>query len=223
MQEDWTQGERTTSWQLGNFWQAGANIPNNASCGGQVTFSGLEPGTEYYVFCEVYFGSTLLATIDGYVTTDSEWEEPDEPDEPSVNIEPWDWAKSNGTAREDAVLSTWLLYALPGVYNETNLFSYQVWNDMVEKVAEIRGAMGWSWDEYYANKDDTKMLYGDYHLYANRFNSLRNNIEIVGDDYLGIGLIPNSKIPHPVYPGDDVLFSYFTTLTDYMNDCIDLL
>lgn len=218
LQEDWAQGERTTSWQLGGFWKSGANIPNNAPSGGQVTFSGLESGTEYYVFCEVYFGSTWLATIDGYVTTDSEWEEPEEPDEPSVNIAKWDWAKSNGTASEDAVYSTWLLYVLPELYNATNLFSYQVWNDMVDKVAEIRRAMGWYWDDTYAYQDDTKMLYGDYRLYAYQFNSIRNNIEMVGKT-LGV----KSTIPDKVYSGDDVFRDYFITLTDYMNECIDNL
>ena len=35
-----------------------------------ITISGLEPDTEYSVTCRVYHGSTLLATISGYVTTD---------------------------------------------------------------------------------------------------------------------------------------------------------
>lgn len=217
LSEELSQGERTTSWQLGSFWKSGANIPNNASSGGQVTFSGLESGTEYYVFCEVYFGSTWLATIDGYVTTDSEWEEPDEPDIPSVYIEKWSWSKSNGTATEEDVQKTLLVHMFPSVYS-TKYFSHKVWNDMVDKVAEIRGAMGWEWDSYYAYQDDTKMLYGDYHLYAYQFNSIRNNIELVGK-HLDI----KSEIPHKVYSGDDVLVSYFTILTDYMNDCIDKL
>ena len=149
------------------------------------------------------------------------YEEPDEPDIPSVYIEKWSWSKSNGTATDTDVQNTYKVYIFPELYS-TELFAHRVWNDMVEKVAEIRGAMGWSWDYTYADKDDTKMLYGDYFLYAYQFNSIRNNIETVGET-LGIGTISDSRIPHPVYSDDDVLFSYFTTLTDYMNTCIDYL
>lgn len=231
---EWGQGIRTTLWYLGYpnggtptdtsfyLWKSGANIENHASSGGDVSFVGvLEPDTRYYVLCQVYHGSDLISEIDGEFITDSEYVEPDEPDIPSVYIEPWDWSKSNGTATDTDVQNTYMVYALPELYS-TELFAHRVWNDMVEKVDEIRGVMGWDWDYTYAYKDDTKMLYGDYILYAYQFNSIRNNIEIVGNT-LGIGKISDSQIPHPVYSGDDVLFSYFTTLTDYMNRCIDNL
>lgn len=209
--------------------------------GGDCSFSGLSPNTGYFVDCYITRTDTgawltSLATETFYTNSSGGGgggeepdepdepdvpDEPDEPDEPSVNIAKWDWTKSNGTATDDAVFNTYWTLALHELYG-TEGFSHMVWNDMVEKVAEIRRAKGWNWDLSYATKVGTKMMYDDYHLYAYQFNSLRNNIEIVGSN-IGIGLIPEEQIPHPVYSGNDVLVSYFRTLTDYMNACIDNL
>ncbi len=221
LQTSWSQGIRTTSWQIGNLWAPGEDIPNNAEYGGEVTFSGLDADTEYYVVCEVYHGSTLLSTIDGYVTTDADeggWEEPDEP---TVDIAKWSWYASNGT--NASAIETFTSYATLTKGSPTESFYHTVWNDMVEKAWEIiKASTNW-WDSTYGSLDDTKFYSEPYELTADMFNSLRNNIELVGNGYLGIG---RTGIPRPVYSYDSnypVKASYFTTLTDYMNECIDNL
>lgn len=79
---DWANGTRTVNWYLG---YAGGSVPTatdyykcdtgNSLADGEsfsdtVTFSGLSSNTRYYVLCEVYHGTTLLASLTGYATTD---------------------------------------------------------------------------------------------------------------------------------------------------------
>jgi hypothetical protein len=66
----------------------------------------------------------------------------------------------------------------------------------------------------YGSYDDTKMTTdGDYTLTAKKFNSLRYNI---GSRKVSTGITEKKR-------GDPVLGSYFITLTDCINDWIDLL
>lgn len=72
----WNDGTRTANWSLWNDDTSksytGHTIANGVSSSSVITISGLEPDTKYSVTCRVYHGSTLLATISGYVTTDEE-------------------------------------------------------------------------------------------------------------------------------------------------------
>ena len=90
-------------------------------------------------------------------------------------------------------------------------FSYTVWNELCEKVLEIRQALGKSWNSYYLTFAKTKMTASDKTLTAARYNSLRYN---VGDSYsTGISEVSS---------GDTVKGQiHFLNLTDKINEWID--
>jgi hypothetical protein len=140
----------------------------------------------------------------------------------------WDWEISNGSASayetEDA------FYAVRD-RDYTNKFSHNVWNDLVNKVKDVLAEKGMEWDYTWDSYENTRMTISPYELTAKMFNSLRNNIELVGVE-VGIGKITNSTtpdeaedgtIPHPVKKDNIVFGHYFLTLADYINDCIDKL
>lgn len=130
----------------------------------------------------------------------------------NINISLWTW--EGWTSSYNAITQK----------KATTDFSHKTWNEIVDKVVDVlHNGLNSSWDIGYATVGDTKMLISsDRELTAIKFNSVRNNIELAGKD-IGIGKIPNSDIPHPVYPGDKVLGEYFLTLTNYINDCIKVL
>ncbi len=84
----WAGGTRTVNWYLGraggtmpttsSYYKSntGNSLANGVSTSGTVTFSGLSANTMYGVLCEVYHGSTKLATLTGYATTKYEELEP---------------------------------------------------------------------------------------------------------------------------------------------------
>lgn len=167
----------------------------------------VEADTNYYVWVRCCFGSDS-GTIDFYV-------EP--PGTSSPTIEKWSWTSSNGGAS-----STQTRNAYNAVVNKTAVtnFSHIVWNDMVDKVKDIMDeAVGW-WDGTYATYSNTRFNASPYELTADMFNSLRNNIEIAGNSYLGLGYKTGID---KVNSGDKVYGDYFLTLADYINDCIDNL
>ena len=134
-----------------------------------------------------------------------------------VDISRWSWEVSNGTASDGETSD-----AYNAVYYEqpTTNFSHKVWNDMVSKVYDVAFAKTKWWDSDYASVDDTKFTSEPYELTAVMFNSLRNNIELIGNrsDVLGY----KTGIGR-VFPGDEVDGDYFLTLANYMNDCIDVI
>lgn len=146
-----------------------------------------------------------------------------EPPKPAISK--WDWTASNGeNASANVTLNSY--YAL-NKDTHTSDFSHLVWMDMVDKVWEvIQSKTNW-WDSDYADKNTTKNLPqnsdGLYELTAVAFNSLRNNIELIGNrsDVLGkktgIGQVFAQNANYPVKA------EYFLTLADYINDCIDNL
>ena len=152
---------------------------------------------------------------------EDEWEEPDEP---SVNIEKWDWSKSNGKATADdydAVRSTFFVYVNPIIYCETTRFSHKVWNDMVDKVWELLEVTTKWWITDYTTYSGAKMESSPYELTADKFNSLRNNLDSVCK-YLNIPITGIGKV-YSYSKNYPVLFSYFTTITNTINNCIDNL
>ena len=130
----------------------------------------------------------------------------------NVSITPWTW--EDWTTSYNAITQK----------KATTDFSYRTWNEIVSKVIDVlHNGVNRSWDNGYATSADTKMSSAiGKELTAIRFNSVRNNIELVGV-HIGIGKISNSDIPHPVYSGDKVLGEYILTLTNYINKCIKTL
>ena len=140
------------------------------------------------------------------------------PSSTTETVAKWSWTASNGSA---SVTETSEAYNAVKKKQSTKNFSHLVWNDMVDKVHDVIKAYSRSadWDSSYAPYENTKMNSAPYYLTAVKFNSLRNNIEIVGG-WLSLGYRTDIG---KVESGDYVYGEYFTTLADYINDCIDKL
>ena len=171
-------------------------------------------GQTYYIFFRAYdaveSGITILNISD--VTE-------------KISIKKWSWSASNGSNASATVTSN-SYYAL-SKGTKTSNFSHLVWMDMVDKVWEIiRATTNW-WDSSHASLSDTKNLPqnsdGLYELTAVAFNSLRNNIELIGNQSnvlgykTGIGKVEAQNTDYPVKA------QYFLTLANYINSCIDNL
>lgn len=176
----WTNGTRTAYWYLGspnggtpteNAYHKSktASISDGVSSGGQVTFTGLEPDTDYGVYCAVYHDSTFLKSWQGYVSTDKE----NSGGGSATSIVVWSWSESNGSASKEQTIKAYNATSVKGAVSD---FSHLVWNDMVDKCKEILDAINSSWDSRYASYTNTKMTTSDRVLTAERFNSLRYNI-----------------------------------------------
>ena len=223
LDEGWSNGTRTTIWYLGkgyipsefdnDKWAPGEDIEDRAPSGGEVTFENLETDTRYYVLCEVWHGANRVKSIDGEFVTDSEeggWEEPDQP----LDIVKWDWSATNER------LQAWLSLTVPKLYPIEPNFSHNVWNALVDKVAEVRSASGtYHWDSTHASLNDTKMNSKPYELTAVKFNSLRNNLNLVCD-YRGVKR-PDMPFVYSMNKRYPVLASYFNEITNAINRCID--
>lgn len=152
-------------------------------------------GVKYYIFVRGYSGEET-GHVELCVTA-------------PCTVAKWSWSASNGSASTQQTSD-----AHSAILNreDTRNFSHRVWNDLVDKVKEILEEKGLSWDTYYATHSGTKMTSEPYELTADKFNSLRNNLDFA---YVtGISKV-NS--------GDAVLGSYFTTLALCINSAIDTL
>jgi hypothetical protein len=207
----WTNGTRTVHWFIG-VPNAGyysqtktASIEDGVSSGGSVTFTGLSANTEYSVYCEIYHGTTLLASLEGLVTTSSS----SSGGGGTASLAEWSWTVSNGTATDEETQRAYGA-AVQALY--VNRFSYRVWNDMVYKTKAILDSIGASWDNYYDFFSDTLMTENDRTLTASRFNSLRYNI----GSHFSTGI-------QEVKTGDEVDGDYFKTLGQRINAWINSL
>ena len=225
LDDEWGNGTRTTAWYLGHpnggmptvtsfyVWKPGKDIEDHAMAGGDVEFTGLEPDTQYYVLCEVYHGSTKLGEFEGEFVTDEEggdWEEPDQP----LDIEKWDWSATNER------LKAFYSLVAPRAYPMEQNFSHNVWNALVDKVSEVRSASGtYAWDDSHASLYDTQMHSEPYELTAVKFNSLRNNLNLLCD-YRGVERpdIPFVYSMNKIYTVDAI---YFLNIATFINKCID--
>lgn len=199
----WADGTRTVTWYLGynttptlSYYQRTGTsyLANGALTGGHITFN-LPPARYWGIYCTVFNGSTYLTQC---------WSE--------VTLVPvWSWSSSNGIASATATSA-----AYNAVVNKTatNNFSHVVWNDMVDKVKTLTDNITGYWDTDYATYYNTKFNSTPYELTATMFNSLRNNLELVGAEFgyskTGIGVV--SK-------GGEVKGDYFLTLAEYINKC----
>lgn len=158
-------------------------------------------GRWYYLFVEKYPTDTLPDDEDASYTVHII---------PPYKEKPlkWGWQQSNGTASAQQTQNAYSAILGNGY---TTSFSYLVWNDMVEKVKEILDYMDEAWETYgSADYSSTKMTASDKMLTATRFNSLRFNI----GSHKSTGITDKVR-------GNDVIGSYFTTLTNCINAWID--
>lgn len=130
-------------------------------------------------------------------------------DEPAVTIEPWSWTRSNGAATNAQTQRAYDV--IMGNITADN-FAHEVWNDLVDKVAEMREAKGYTWDRAggtYPSASGCKMSAGD-RLTAAAYNGVRYNIGSV----FSTGISDQS-------PGDPITGYKIYHLTDILNRIID--
>ena len=186
------------------------NIRSNERGGGSSSFdetiTNLSPGTRYSWEAQLGYddgtGMTWLEIYDsGSFTTD----------EPAVQIERWSWTRSNGSATN---LQTQRAYdVLMGDITADN-FAHEVWNDLVDKVAEMRSAKGYTWDRAggtYPSANGCKLYAGD-RLTADAYNGVRYNI----------GSVESTGI-YDQSPGDQITGYKIYHLTEVLNIIIDNL
>ncbi len=130
----------------------------------------------------------------------------------TLDVSPWSWTQSNGEATSTQTKRAYQI--LLGNQPASNGFSHLVWNDLVDKVAEVRGACGLSWQTSYGgitylSKNACYVDAGDT-LSARIYNSVRHQIGSIRST----GISDRSK-------GGEVLGSYITTITDVLNDIIE--
>lgn len=128
---------------------------------------------------------------------------------PIKQIDLWNWSVSNGDATAS---QTSVAYTAITNHGAVSAFSYLVWNDLVNKVNDIKVETGYSWNTKYLSLSNTLMTASSKTLTAARFNSLRYNIGI----HESTGL-------NEVYTGDEVYGWYFTALTGALNTWIGIL
>lgn len=201
MSGTYTGGQRTLAWEFNGTAMATETLGNSDVNTPDKTIRGLTAGTTYTIVAHVYVHNGSIEYWDSYftkfqngttaqITTNSA----------TPTITPFSWTASAQTRA-----------AYSAVTNKTATenFSHLVWNDMVDKVKEIFDANGWSWDNYYATYNNTRMTSSPYTLTAVKFNSLRNNIDFHNNT--GIGKVNKD---------DPVKGSYFTTLVTKINGMI---
>ena len=186
------------------------NIRSNERGGGSSSFdetiTDLTPGTRYSWEAQLGYddgtGTTWLEIYDsGSFTTD----------EPAVQIERWSWTRSNGSATN---LQTQRAYDVLMGDTTADNFAHEVWNDLVDKVAEMRSAKGYTWDRAggtYPSASGCKMYAGD-RLTADAYNGVRYNIGSVEST----GFYDQS-------PGDQITGYKIYHLTEVLNIIIDNL
>ena len=190
----------------GDTYQIRSNRAGGSSSSFDETITGLEPGTRYSWEAQLGYndgtGMTWLDIYDsGSVTTD----------EPAVTIEPWSWTRSNGSATNAQTQRAYDV--IMGNITADN-FAHEVWNDLVDKVAEMRSAKGYTWDRAggtYPSASGCKMYAGD-RLTADAYNGVRYNI----------GSVESTGI-YDQSPGDPITGYKIYHLTEVLNIIIDNL
>ena len=168
------------------------------------TITNLTAGTRYSWEAQLGYddgsGTTWLDIYDsGSFTTD----------EPAILVEPWSWTRSNGAATN---AQTQRAYDVLMGDSTSDNFAHEVWNDLVDKVAEMREAKGYTWDRAggtYPSASGCKMSAGD-RLTAAAYNGVRYNIGSV----FSTGISDQS-------PGDPITGYKIYHLTDILNRIID--
>lgn len=186
------------------------NIRSNKRGGGSSSFdetiTNLTPGTRYRWEAQLGYddgtGMTWLEIYDsGSFTTD----------EPAVQIDRWSWTRSNGSATNAQTRRAYDV--LMGDITADN-FAHEVWNDLVDKVAEMRSAKGYTWDRAggtYPSASGCKMYAGN-RLTADAYNGVRYNI----------GSVESTGI-YDQSPGDPITGYKIYHLTEVLNTIIDNL
>ena len=187
-------------------------IRSNGQGGASSYFSyhvrNLEPDTRYSWEAQLgYQDGSSIVWLDLY-DSGSFYTEPEQ----TAYVEPWSWTSSNGTA--SAAQTRAAYNVIMGTATVDN-FHHNVWNDLVDKVAEARAALGYGWSRgqssQYPTQNGCYVSAGD-RLSADIYNGVRFNI----------GALITTGVTDR-YPGDAITGNLFLALTDTLNEIIDTM
>lgn len=162
------------------------------------TIQGLLPNTTYVLN---YYGIDSYGSTGPYMPTGLTVKT-------KQSIDPWDWNASNGSATATQTKTAYNAVTQKGKLSD---FSYLVWNDIVNKTNTVLAARSLTWDNTYSTKSSTEMSSASKTMTAARFNAVWWNLSRM----VKVGLGQN-----PRAPGEVILGSYFTALTDAINKAI---
>lgn len=165
------------------------------------TVGGLSPGTSYTVnaagvidtVSDQWAGAQTFTTEEG---------------KPAPVVDLWSWTDSNGMA---TAAQTRTAYAILTGAQPADGFSHLVWNDLVDKVEEMRTALGGVWDTVggkYLTASACKAAAGDT-IRAAAYNAIKVNV----------GNIQSTGI-QDVAPGDEITGYHITHVVDVLNQII---
>lgn len=181
---------RTCDWYIDGDFYRSMTLANGIEKSQTISFTGLSMGTSYSIEAEVY-ASGWTGPVNFFKTATTR------------DIANWDWFQT--TARRKA-------YNAVTGSGKVEDFSFTVWNELVDKVNEVKQGTNLGWNSTYASLKDTKMSSTDKVLTAKRFNSWRFNVGI----QVSTGI-------NDVSTGDPVYGWYFTTVVNSLNRWIDSL
>lgn len=176
----------------------------------EMTVSGLKPGTFYS--WEATLGYVEQGEIEWTKVTDSG---SFYTEETTVPIDYWSWESSNGSATN---LQTRTAYNILRGTQPADNFSHNVWNDLVDKVMELRTARhDGTWDRrggLYLYQYECYVLSGDT-LSAAIYNSVKYNASSIPGG-VGSGIAD-------VDAGDELTGYHIIRLAQTINENIDAL
>lgn len=169
----------------------------------QYTVTGLSSNTTYSWTATLGFlnnGSIMWTgvTDSGTLTTQS-----------SITATPWSWSSSNGTAT--AYQTQRFYQVLLGNIQTDGNFHAEVWNDLVDKAAEVVVQAGYAWDTNggaYYSASGCKVSAGQT-LSARKYNSVRYNLGSI----ISTGITDRSA-------NDEILGYHIDRLTQIINQII---
>lgn len=120
------------------------------------------------------------------------------------SIAEFDWYGSNGSASAEQTEKAFEALCNHGKLKD---FSHLVWNDMVDKLAEVLTAEGYYWNTLPLTIEKTKMTTSDREMTADRFNTFGYNLYGVFDWT-------------PVKKGDPIIGLIFLMMVEKLNEDI---
>ena len=189
--------DRIVKWYIDGSYDGQDTLPAKVSKSDTWKFTGLDANTDYEIKAIVTF-QTSSVTIGPRTIGTEEEEEPEIPKEDEISLFNWGISIYSGRKVSDV--------------------SYSKWNSLINKIEELldTGHYG-SWRTSSANgatlsASGAKMDSSDKVLTAERFNSVRYNIDYYSPTSTGISKVSRG------YP---VLAEYFDSLEEAINDWID--
>lgn len=126
----------------------------------------------------------------------------------------WGWFESNGNATAE---QTWLFWRVLQGEVPCDYFYAVVWNDLVDKVAEMRSAIGRPWD---TNEGGAKLYLTQAECYATPGDPFR--ADVYNAVRFQVGSIKGTQVTDRV-PGGEITGYHILRMVEVLNEIISEL